>query len=248
MKDKLEVVTTEQDLPVARTPNANELMQSMIQTGVTEQNVAAFKELVILSEHMEDRKAKKDFARAFAELQKDIPRIKATKIIPDKSGRVRSTFAPFEEIDRQARPICLKHGFVYSFSEGPAQPGRITKICTLLHAETGVEKPNPYSVRIGAGPPGCTESQADGAAHMYAKRGALCDCLNIVVVGMDDPRMEGGTITPEQADELERRVALINADRAAFLTFAGAEKFTDIHSLKYDMLDQFLTKKENRRR
>jgi len=226
-------------------PTPNQMMQAMIERGVTQENAAAFKELVLLSEHMEDRQAKKDFARAFVALQRDIPRIKATKIIPDKYGNQRSSFAPFEEIDSQARPICLQHGFTYSFSEGPAQPGKITKICTLLHEETGIEKSNPYSVRIGSGPPGCSEAQADGSAHSYAKRGALCDALNIVVVGIDnDARLEGGNITEKQADELEKRVALLNQDHKKFLKWLGANSYAEIAANKYEMADQFLRQKE----
>lgn len=240
------LVTREPLPPPMASPNPGQMMQAMIDKGVTQENAAAFKELVLLSEHMEDRQAKKDFARAFVALQRDIPRIKATKIIPNRDGTARSTFAPFEEIDSQARPICLQHGFTYSFSEGPFQAGKVTKICTLLHETTGIEKSNPYSVRIGNGPPGCSESQADGSAHSYAKRGALCDALNIVVVGMDnDARMEGGAVTPEQADELERRAKMVNADVPKFLKFAGnAKSFKEIPAIMYPLLDAFLKGRE----
>lgn len=229
-------------------PSTGEMMQVMLQAGITAENAAAFKELVLLEEHREDRKAKKSFAAAFIALQREIPTIKATRVIPDRNGNMRSSFAPFEEIDAQAGPICLKHGFVYSFSEGPSQPGKITKICTLLH-ESGHERSNPYSVRIGQGPPGCSESQADGSAHSYAKRGALCDALNIVVSGIDnDARNEGAPITAEQADELERRVKLINANVPAFLKFAGnATSFATIPSIMYPLLDTFLKGKEKGR-
>jgi hypothetical protein len=237
-------------LPLARPqPTPAEMMQSMIDRGVTQENAAAFKELVLLSEHMEDRNAKKEFARAFAALQRDIPRIKATKIIPDRNGGMRSSFAPFEEIDAQARPICLQHGFTYSFSEGAFQQGKITKICTLQH-EGGHERSNPYSVRIGQGPPGCSESQADGSAHSYAKRGALCDCLNIVIVGIDnDARMEGAPVTREQSEELERRCKMANANVETFLRFAGnSPSFAKIPAVMYPLLDEFLKRKENPRR
>lgn len=247
--DKVLTTREPQELAIARPqPTPAEMMEKMIASGVTHENAVAFKELVLLSEHMEDRKDKRDFAKAFVALQQDIPRIKATKVIPDKHGNMRSSFAPFEEIDGQARPICLQHGFTYSFSEGPFQAGKITKIFTLLHGDTGIEKSNSYSVRIGQGPPGCSESQADGAAHSYARRGALCDGLNIVVVGIDnDARLEGGPISQELADELERRVNLINADVKAFLKLAGAGTFAEILAVKYDILDQFLQMRERKR-
>ncbi len=232
-------------------PSPADMMQAMIDKGVTQENVAAFTELVKLSEHMEDRNAKREFATDFMAMQAELPKVQATKIIPDRNGAMRSSFAPFEEIDSQLKPIALRFGFTYSFSEGAFQQGKITKICTVLH-RGGHERSNPFSVRIGQGPPGCSESQADGSAHSYAKRGALCDAFNIVVHGIDnDARMEGNVNTPvssNQAAELERRVKETNSITPAFLKLAGAKSFAEIPAVKYDMLDQLLRKKEQQGR
>lgn len=241
---ELALVPNEPQAVARVAPTPADMMQAMIDKGVTAENVAAFKELVILSEHMEDRKSERNFAAAFAALQAEIETIQATTIIPSKDGSMRSSFAPFEEIDKQVRPLCLKHGFTYSFSEGAFQQAKITKICRLQHAD-GHSRENPYSVRIGSGPPGASESQADGSAHSYAKRGALCDALNIVVHGIDnDARMEGAAVTPDQAFELERRVKESNSNVTAFLKFAGAKLFAEIPAAKYAILDSFLRKKE----
>jgi len=240
-------LATREDLAVARRePSAIDMIQSVIDKGVTSENVAALRELVALKRDMDKDKAVKEFASDFIALQAELPKVQATKIIPDKQGRMRSSFAPFEEIDGQLRPLCLKFGFTYSFSEGAFQQGKITKICVVQH-RGGHERSNPYSVRIGSGPPGCSESQADGSAHSYAKRGALCDAFNIVVHGIDnDARLEGGNITKEQAEELAHRVQMTNSNREAFLKFAGASSYAEISAVKYDMLDQFLAKKETR--
>jgi len=55
-------------------------------------------------------------------------------------------------------------------------------------------------------------------------------------------------ITPEQADELERRVNLIAENPSqvvAALKFAGARSFAEINQAGYEKLDGFLRKKEN---
>lgn len=221
-----------------------EMMRAIADRGITTENAAAMEKLVGLCERMQDREAEKAFAAAFVKLQTDIPKIKATKVIPGKNGGIRSSFAPFEEIDAQARPICLANGFTYSFSEGASPAGKITKICILQHIG-GHHRTNPYTVRIGQGPPGCSESQSDGSAHSYAKRGALCDALNIVVTGIDnDGRMEGGAISKDKSDELRQRIKNVEADEKAFLKFAGAASFEEILSVKIDMLEEFLAKKE----
>lgn len=237
------------DTAIARPmPTPADMMAQMIDKGITQENVAAFKELVVLSEHMEDRQSKRDFAKDFLNLMSEMKKVQATKIIPDRNGDMRSSFAPFEEIDEQVRPICLAHGFSYWFSEGESQPGKITKVFNLMHS-SGHTRTNSYTSRIGAGPPGCSETQADGSAHSYAKRGAMCDGLSIVVHGIDDDaRNEGHPITLEQADELERRVKLTNSDVNAFLKLAGAKMFREIMSDKYEMLDEMLQRKESRGR
>jgi hypothetical protein len=247
---------TEQALPLATTearamqvaaPSPIQMMQAMIAGGVTEKNVAAFEKLAELQWRFEEREAEKQFAAAFMELQKELPRVKATKIIPDRNGGMRSSFAPFEEIDSQLRPIVQAHGFTYSFAEGPFDSGRITKICTVQHF-AGHKRSNPFSVRIGSGPPGCSEAQADGAAHSYAKRGALCDAFNIVVTGIDnDAKLEGNLnakVSKDQCIELKHRVEMLQSNVAAFLKFAGADSFENIPAKNYDVLDRFLQSKE----
>jgi len=94
--------------------------------------------------------------------------------------------------------------------------------------------------------PQATETQADGAASTYAKRFALCDALNILIEKDSDARVEGGSVTPEQADELARRVNETESNREAFLKFAGAKSFAEIPSAKYAQLDEFLARKEKR--
>lgn len=231
---------------VARPLNPAEMMQSMVQKGITAENVSAFTELVKLSEHMEDRNAEREFARAFNALQADMPKVQARKAVPNNDGSARYTFAAFEDIMDQVAPIARKHGFSISFSMKFAE-SRIIQTCILQHIG-GHKQSNDFAVRIGKGPPGSSESQADGAASTYAKRFALCNALNIVIETDGDARMEGAPITKEQAFELERRVGETNSDKAKFLRLAGAATFSEIMSTKYEMLDQLLRSKEQRGR
>jgi hypothetical protein len=119
----------------------------------------------------------------------------------------------------------------------------MVSICTLRHVG-GFSQSNEFAVRIGGGPPGATETQADGAAKTYAKRGALCDALNIVVEHDDDARMIGQPIGKALAADLESRVTKVGADRDAFLKFAGASTFAEISDERWPMLDELLSRKE----
>ena len=228
-------------------PTVADMLYGVIKGGVSAENVNAVKELVGLYERMEDKKAEKSFAEAFVALQSELPVISGYRGIPDKTGKIKFAYANFEDIDGIVRPICLKHGFTYSFREDSVENGR-TKVIMRLQHSSGSFRDIPYSVRIGSGPPGSSEAQGDVSAHTYAQRGALESGLALRIIGMrEDAKMEGGPITEAQAFELERRVKETNSDVAAFLRYAGASKFSEIPSAKYDVLDQFLSLKEKRR-
>lgn len=246
MNNTLELAQA-QPMAVARPMNPADLMQSMVASGITADNVSAFTELVKLAEHMEDRTAKREFAAAFIELQKELPTIEGFRPIPDKHGNVKFRYANFDDIDEIVRPICLRHGFSYAFHETRKEGNSVTVTMTLQHAG-GHFREVPYTVRIGAGPPNAGESQADISGHSYAQRGAIESGLSLRVVGAtDDARMEGSKITQEQADELAHRVQMTNSNSEAFLKFAGAASFAEILSGKYPILDEFLRRKEKGR-
>lgn len=227
-------------------PSVAEILMAVVDKGVTAENVAAVKEVVALYERMEEKKAERDFAQAFSALQGEMKRVKATRAVPNNDGTTRYCFAPYEEIMAQVQPLLEKHGFTVSFST-EFDDKRLVKSCTLTHIG-GASRTNKFAVRIGSGPPKASESQADGAASTYAKRFALCDALNIIVDVDTDARAEGGTITKEQADELERRVNETNSDQVAFLKLAGATTYAEIRAAKYEILDELLAKKERRGR
>jgi hypothetical protein len=225
-------------------PTVADMLQAVIDKGVTSDNVAAMGELVKLYERMEDKKAEKEFAAAFVRLQAETRTVKATKAVPNNDGSVRYNFAPFEEIMAAVGPILERNGFTVAFSTDFAE-SRLIKICHLTHIG-GHTRENKFAVRIGKGPPGSSEAQGDGAASTYAKRFALCDALNIVVEKDSDARVEGGTITSDQAQELSRRVQEGNRDREKFLKFAGAKTFAEIPAAKYAILDEELSRLERK--
>ena len=218
------------------------MLQAAIDKGVTAENVEAVKSLVQLYEHMEERDAKKAYAEAFNALQAEMPRIKAVRPVPDKHGAVKYCFAPYEDIMEQVRPLLLKHGFTVTFSTR-YESNRLVKICTLTHKQ-GHSSSNEFGARIGGGPPGASETQADGAAGTYAKRFALCDALNIVVEKDSDANLEGENIGEKKGKELEDRLRNVEGNSADFLRLAGAPSFAEISSVKLDMLEELLAKKE----
>jgi hypothetical protein len=216
------------------------MLQSAIDKGASADDLG---KLCTLYERMEAITAAKQFAKAFAALQNELPAVQATKPVPAKDGSIKYRYASYSEIMRQIQPLLSKHGFSVRFSS-ENDANRVTMECTLMHIG-GHAVTNRFSVRVGAGPHGASESQADGSAASYAQRGALCDALNVVVRIDDDARLEGKSVTPEQAASLRERVLATGSSVDLFLKYAGADSFENIPSSKYALLDQSLRKKEN---
>lgn len=229
------------ELPLEVTPAL--MLHAFLERGGD--NIEVAKEMFALYERMEAKSAEKEFAAAFVALQSQSKSIKALKEVKNNDGTSRYFYAPYEEIMESAQPLLAAHGFAVSFDTA-WNDARITVTCTLTH-KGGHSRPNSFAVRVGKGPPGSSETQADGSAKSYAKRGALCDALNITVDRDDDGRAQGGAITPEQAASLESRVKKLNANEKVFLKFAGAASFEEIGECDYARCDEFLAGHEKKK-
>lgn len=244
MSETMELVRQEAQSVAKPTPTVADMLQAVIERGVTGDNVAAMKELVGLYERMEDRKSEKQFAQAFNALQAEMPKVHARKAVPNNDGSIRYKFAPFEDIMAQVSPLLLKHGFTVSFSQ-KFDESRLVIICTLQHIG-GHRQSNEFAVRVGKGPPGSSDSQADGSAGTYAKRFALCNCLNIVISTDDDAQAVGETITEQQAMDLQTRVTSLGMNEASFLKLGQAKSYAEIKSAVYPVLLEVLRRKESK--
>lgn len=240
-----------QPLAALPAPSVGEMLAMVVrgvtEKGLTAENAQVMEKLMGLYERAEARQAEKDFNTAFVRLQDVMPKVNATVAVHCKDGSDKYKFAPLENIIAEVGPCLKECGFSFSFSQKPDNDGLI-EIFTLRHVG-GHSHSNEFRVRTGSGPPGCSITQADGAASQYARRYAFCDGLGIVISHIDrDATADGAFITREQAEKLAERVNLTNSDRAMFLKLAGAESFFEIRAAKYDLLDELLTKKEKRGR
>lgn len=244
------ITTAELSEPIKAEPSVGQMLSAFIERGITQDNVQAFERLIALRERLEDRDAERQFAEAFTAMQAEMPEVQAVKAVPNKDGTIRYRYAPYEEIMKQVRPLLQKHGFTVTFSSAIAE-GRVTQSCTLQH-RAGHKRQNQFMARIGNGPPGSSDAQADGAAATYAQRQVFCDALNIIV-SLDtdgvppDARTEGTPITFEEAQTLREMCKESNSAEDNFLMYAGAPTFEKIGSARYAMLFAALQRKINKR-
>lgn len=225
------------------------MLSGIIEKGVTADNVAAFDKLLDVYERLQDKDAERQFAAAFIALQADMPGIRASKPVPGKDGSIRYFFAPFEAIMEEVSPLIRRHGFTLTFSSD-FRDDRVIQTCTLQHVG-GHKRSNSFAARVGQGPPNSSAAQGDGAASTYAKRFALCDCLNIVIEkdndgAGDDARSVGAFITRDQAQTLREMVKDTASNEAEFLKWCGATSYEQIGESRYDAAFAALNKKPRR--
>lgn len=224
------------------------LMESVIAGGITTDSVSVLERMMALHERNQAKMAEQAFARAFSALQTEIPKIEATKAVPNDDGTVRYKFAPFEEIMVKAKPVLSKHGFSVSFNT-KWDESRLVVSCKLLHSD-GHSQTNDFAARVGKGPPRASDAQADMAVKTLAKRGALCDALNIVVeydTDGDDARTLGASITSAQAAEINKIIEQTKPNVANLLAWAHAETVEAIPANRFEdviaQLERFRRKK-----
>ena len=233
------VVKQSGELTVQAQPTVAEMLQRAIRAGVTSDSAKGIETLAALYERMQDRDAAKEFAQAFVRLQSEIPVIVAKSVIPN-----RGKYERFEDVMEVVGPLLVKHGFSVSFSNG-FDGNRIIETCHLSHI-SGHTRSNSFAVRTRA--KADTETQADTMTATTAKRNALLNALNVVIrqdclTEEHDPRMDGGNITTDQANELCRMVLDSNSDEQKFLKFAGVTRYAEIPQGKFESLKAALQRK-----
>lgn len=262
MNDKLEVINPQsnalaaQERPLARVSG---MLEAALKGGVTQENVAVAKDLMVLYKDMLKMDAEQQFNAAFVKMKSELPKIQAEETVENNDGSVRYKYAPLEHIQEKAKPAMEANGFSASFSQEYAE-GRLISVCKLRHI-AGHSEETRYGVRVAKGPPGCNEAQADGSTMSYANRGSFCGSLGISVSKDNDARLLGENIKPEQANEFMRRVRASGSDEVKFLKLAtGIElgdsatkeevekAYASIPSSMWMMLDASLKKKENTRK
>lgn len=223
-------------------PNVPGMIQAIIDRGITSDSVGVMERLVELHEKMEARNAEKEFNAAFVALQKDLPVIVASTVIPN-----RGKYERFEDVMHVVGPLLVKHGFSISFTMD-FKENRVLETCHLRHI-AGHSQSNSFAVRTGKAD---TETQSDCKAATTAKRNALLNCLNIVIrqdVMQDeenDASLEGKRVSFEQAQYLREQVKETRSDEESFLSFAGAADYDQILASRYDQLVAALERKRTR--
>ena len=224
------------------------MLQAVVDSGITAESAAAMKELAILYRQEQAHDARLAFNRALNAMQRELPTVDSTRSVPDRNGNTKFVYASYEDIWGQVAPVLFRHGFSVGFNMKVAD-NRVVVTCTLTH-DGGHERSNECAVRIGGGAPGLSGGQEDGAAETSAKRRAFCAAINVPLNKDKDALVDGATINPGLAAEIEARVRAIVGDSEAayarWLSLGGVASFADLREAKADVVLAQLTKEESK--
>lgn len=233
--------------PVQMDPGA--MMQAIVDKGITPESVGVMKDLLAVHDKMRAEAAKSSFAAAFADLRRQCGKIMANKVIPTKDGGVKGKFASLTELQDQIEPLLERHGFFWTFDQERVDGGMTRVTCRVVHRD-GHEMSSGFTCREHASPLN-SPAQNDGGTNTLAKRVAICNMFGIRIDYDADARMEGETITAEQAAELERRAGEVyggDAERMdKLLKFAGATSWQNVRAAKFRASIAELAREERRR-
>lgn len=229
-------------------PSPGQILLAVAQGGITSENVGVVEKIIQLQRELRAEDAKREFAQALAAFQAETGQIQAMTAVnkaESKGGGVMYKYAKLEQIMRTVQPLLAKHGFSHSF-DTITDEGSITAIFELTH-RGGHSKQNRFTSRIPKGL-NTNAAQDDMGGKSYAKRGALCDGLGIVISNDNDARtVDHGEFVPAKvAGDLRMRLMKTKrADReAATLKWLGAPDWESIPLHKLGALEAQIEKAE----
>ena len=244
--NKLELMKPEAGAVAVRPqPTAIDILQAAIEKGITSENVAVVKEIRQMVRDERDDHAKVAFHRAFFALRKEMPIVYADKQVKTDSGAMAFQYCSPQEIKDVLEPLMLRHGFCTMTAQRMDNEATVTVIVSLIH-EAGHQHDSTFTLRVGQENRLVKGPQVVAGATTAAERHCLVKLFGLRTrINPDGDANNLGThITPEQAADLERRVAATKSDRDLFLRLAGAKTFAEIMSGRFSDLDAALAKRE----
>ena len=202
--------------------------------------------LMAMAERSHARAAEMAFNAALAELQPLLPVITERGGIKDRSGKVQSTYAKWEDINDAIRPLLAEHGFALSFRTG-VEGGKPTVTGVLSHRDGHSERTTIILPYDGSGSK--NDVQAVASAVSYGKRYTAAALLNLTSHGEDDDAYAAGgveRINDEQAATIRDMLESTGSNVKAFLGWLKVASVEDIPAKAYSYALSALKAKEKK--
>jgi len=220
-KPKKKPVVKKDKLQAMNTPD--NLLALAIEKGA---GLEQLEKLLELRDRYEKTEAEKAFNLAMSGFQEECPVIQKKKVVKDKYGKIRYSFAPIGDIVSQIKKPLSNNGLFYDFTTKDAD-GCLDVTCTVTH-EKGHSKSTSFKVPIGD-EQYMTDVQKHGARMTFAKRYALCNAFGISTADEDidaeeTPKKPEAKLKPELNEKSDKWDDAVNALFKKSVTIAQLRK------------------------
>lgn len=207
-------------------------------------DVNKLERLMDMYERLESRKAEQEFHAALARMQVELPEISERGEIKH-NGKLISTYAKWEDVNRSIKPVLHRHGFALTFRVETAE--KVTVEGVLSHSAGHCER---TSITLPADTSGSKNPvQAVASSVSYGKRYVAGALLNLTSGEMDDDGMAAGgadRISDDQIANLEALIEEVGANKPAFLKFFLIDKLEYMPARRYDEAVKMLEAKRKK--
>jgi len=179
--DKKLVPKKNMEIAEARQPvSMEEIILQAIEKGIP---VETFEKILAMKERVEAAEAKKQFDKAMANFQSEMPEIKKTKEARDGSGKILYKYAPLEAIIAQAKGPLAKNGLSYSVKT-EVSADKVKSIVIIKHLAGHSEQSEmetPLATKTGI----MSQPQQIAATATFSKRYAFINALGLMSADED---------------------------------------------------------------
>lgn len=234
-------------LAVGGGPTKSEISEMTMLALQSSDPASAVEKLMTMRHLEQDRMAEREFNDALNRFHDECPPVvksRTAQIATRGGGSYSYKYIELGALDRTIRPIARKHGLRWKWTTTTID-GEKQAVCVLSHVGGHREESSfPYSEESSAPISG---AQKSGAAFTYAKRQSLLAVFGLSAYDSDTdgtlPHALPGTITEQQAADLETLLEEVGADRAKFFAWAGVAYVEDLPADKYQQAVRLLEKK-----
>lgn len=205
----------------------------------------AVEKLLTVYRELKADKAEEAYNVAFANFQKDCPKIPRTSkadIVTRQGGNIKYSYADVETIMDTIGPILAEHGLSVSFDDSTIEANMLTASCRCSHVG-GHSRVSKFTVTTET-TAGMSPQQKAGNAATYAQRRALSQRLGLWTGDPDtdcaEPPAPSPLLTKEQQDHITKLVEETHTDWTAFLGWWKVANFSEARQDKYDAAVKFL--------
>jgi hypothetical protein len=240
------IAQRQENTAVAKAGESATILQIIQQVAMSPNaDIDKMERLMAMHERFQAQQAKQQYDEALAQMQEELPVIGERGGIKDKSGRIQSTYALWEDINEVIKPVLARHGFAITFRTPRNEKG--IEVEGVLSHRAGHRETT--SLLLPADVSGNKNGvQAVASSVSYGKRYTAGALLNFTTTGEDDDG-NGAVVTARVTSVQAAQLAMLLeqcSDKAkeSFAALHGAP--ASVEKAMFDHVLAALTKSANK--